>query len=256
MARVFETGRKRIPRSRHMVCLLLDEHMKMPICGHDRIIDLSKLAAARRESSVRISWPILFAKAYSIVSAKNPVLRQWYQKFPFPHLGESPDVVAMVAVTREYLDQEWLFFARFDRPEQQPLAALQERLDLYQNDPVEVAFRTQARFSIYPRWLRKAVFWGKLNLSGNRRIKRFGTFGLTTISGSGATIQTPPTANTSAITYGPMDENERSVVTIGYDHRLMDGMTVARYLQELDDALHGPILQEITELAGAAKASD
>lgn len=249
MPRVFKPKRRRIPRSRHMVSLLLDEHMKMPICGHDRVVDLSTLATVRRESSARVAWPVLFMKAYSIVGAANPVLRQWHQKFPIPHVGESPDVVAMVAVTREYLDQEWLFFGRFDRPEQQSLVDLQTRLDQYQQHPVEIAFRTQARFSIYPRWLRKAVFWGKLNLSGNRRLKRFGTFGLTTISGAGATIQMPPTANTSALTYGPMDENYRSVVTIAYDHRLMDGMTVARFLQELDDALQGPILQELQELA-------
>lgn len=234
-----------------MVSLLLDEHLKMPICGHDRIVDLSDLVEIRRESAVRISWPVIFMKAYSIVSAAHPVLRQWFQKFPLPHVGQSPDVVAMVAVTRQHEGHDWLFFGRFDRPEQQSLQDLQDRLDLYQNDPVDVAFRTQARFAIYPRFIRKAVFWGKLNLSGNRRLKRFGTFGLTSISGSGATIQVPPTVNTSAITYGPMDDNNRSLVTIGYDHRLMDGMTVAGFLQELDDTLHGPILQELQQLAAS-----
>ncbi len=249
MPRVFHPRRLRIPRSRHIVSLLLSYHQAMPICAHDRLVDLSELVEVRRNSAVRISWPVIFMKAYSLVCAANPVLRQWHQSFPWPHLGESPDVVAMVAVTRQYCDEDWLFFGRFDKADQRALDELQRRLDQYQNHPVEIAFRTQARFSLYPRFIRRLVFWGKMNLSGNRRLKRLGTFGLTTISGSGATIQMPPTPNTSAITYGPMNENHQSLVTVAYDHRLMDGMTVARLLQEQDDALHGPVLQELRELA-------
>lgn len=249
MAREFHPKRTKIPRSRHMVSHLLSYHQAMPMCAHDLAIDLSELASIRRESTVRVSWPVIFMKAYSIVSAANPVLRQWHQNFPWPHLGESPDVVAMLAVTRRHAGDDWLFFGRFDRPDQQSLTDLQTRLDLYQNDAVEVAFRTQLRFSVYPRFLRRMIIWGKMNLSGNRRLKRFGTFGLTTISGAGATIQLPPTPSTSAITYGPMDDRERSVVTIAYDHRLMDGMTVARLLLELNETLHGPILQELRDLA-------
>jgi hypothetical protein len=234
-----------------MVSLLLSYHQAMPICAHDRLIDLSELVEVRRNSAVRISWPVIFMKAYSLVGAANPILRRWHQDFPWKHQGESPDVVPMVAVTRRYRDDDWLFFGRFDKADQRALDELQTRLDQYQTHPVEIAFRTQRRFSMYPRFVRRLVFWGKMNLSGNRRLKRLGTFGLTTISGAGATIQMPPTPNTSAITYGPMDENEQSLVTIAYDHRLMDGMTVARLLQELDDTLHGPVLQELRELAGS-----
>jgi hypothetical protein len=57
---------------------------------------------------------------------------------------------------------------------------------------------------------------------------------------------------TTSLTYGPLDEQGHSLVTLLCDHRVLDGVLAARALAELEAALHGPIAAELRTL-GAAK---
>jgi hypothetical protein len=72
---------------------------------------------------------------------------------------------------------------------------------------------------------------------------------LTTLAGQGAEIQHPPAFLTSNMTYGPFDDRGRSRVTIAYDHRLTDGLQIARCLNMLEDTLNGPVTAELNQLA-------
>ena len=60
-----------IPRSRRLTIDVLHYHRQVPTCAHDRICDLSHVAARREQSSVRIAWPLLFTKAFAIVAARQ-----------------------------------------------------------------------------------------------------------------------------------------------------------------------------------------
>lgn len=247
--------RLRLPRSRALCVDVLHYHRKVPTCAHDRICDLSPVAEARENAAQRISWSLLFIKAFGLVAANRPVLRQVWFSLPWPHLYEHPETIAMMATHRDFRGEQWLFWSRFSGPERRSLADLQSTLDEYKQAPVEEIFERQYLFSALPTPLRRLIWAWNLNVSGQKRVKRTGTCFLTTIAGSGAEIQHPPAFLTTNMTYGPLDERNRSRVTIAYDHRLMDGLYIAETLAELEETLNGPIVAELQALGAKRRAA-
>jgi hypothetical protein len=191
----------------------------------------------------------LFIKAFGLVAREVPVLRQIYQPWPWPHVYEHPSSVGMLAICREFRGEPWLFWGRFSEPESKSLANLQSLLDRYLTEPPEVIFQRQWQLSAFPTPIRRLFWWWTLNASGAKRPLRAGTFFLTTLAGQGAEIQHPPAFLTSNMTYGPFDDRGRSRVTIAYDHRLTDGLQIARCLNMLEDTLNGPVTAELNQLA-------
>ncbi len=246
-----------LSRSRRLTIDVLHFNRRVPTCAHDRRCDLSRVAQLRSRLPVRISWSLLFIKAFALVARKHCVLRQSYIEWPWPHVFEHPHSVAMLATQREHRGEPWLFWSRFMQPELRTLAELQHALDQYQAEPVEKIFLQQWRLSGLPTFLRRCCWWWTLNFAGAKRAKRVGTFFLTTLAGKGVEIQDPPAFLTSNLTYGPLDESGCCRVTLSYDHRLVDGSTVADCLIELEATLNGQIADELEAMiadAGQAAA--
>jgi hypothetical protein len=241
--------RLRVPRSRRLVTDVLHYRAKVPTCAHDRICDFRPVAEARDRCPVRISWSMIFIKAFGLVAARVPVLRQTYQRWPWPHVYQHPTSVAAVATHRDFQGEPWLFWSRFSSPDAKPLVRLQASLDCYLNDPVETTFLRQYQLSGFPTPVRRLLWSWTLAWGGPNRARRSGTFFLTTIAGHGAEIQHPPAFLTTNATYGPIDEQGRSRVTLAYDHRLMDGRLVAQALEGIEEALNGPIVAELDSIS-------
>lgn len=240
--------RLRLPRSRVLTCDVLHYHRKVPTCAHDRICDLGAIADARAGCPHRISWTMLFTKAYGIVAREYPVLRQNWFSLPWPHLYQHRRTVAMLAVQRVYRGEPWLFWGRFNKPEDKSLVDLQRRLTHYRDDPVKEVFRHQLRLSSLPTPLRRLVWFSGLNLSGRVRARHLGTAFLTTLAGQGVEIPNPPAFLTGNFTYGPLDDDNQSRVTLAYDHRLTDGLQIAKILRRLEQVLNGEIATELREI--------
>jgi hypothetical protein len=240
--------RMRLPRSRRLTIDLLHYHAKVPTCAHDRNCDFRHVVEARKRSALRVSWSMIFIKAFGLVAQRYPVLRQMYLPLPWPHIYQHPTSVAMVATHRDYCGEPWLFWSRFTNPERRPLAKLQATLEQYQSAPVEEAFPWQFQLSGLPTPVRRLLWSWTFHVGGPARVRRAGTFFLTTIAGQGAEIQHPPAFLTSNCTYGPIDEQGQCRVTIAYDHRLMDGRLVANVLADLEAALAGPIADELATI--------
>jgi hypothetical protein len=153
-----------------------------------------------------------------------------------------------VATHRDFCGEPWLFWSRFSSPEDKSLVRLQAGLDHYLCDPVETTFPWQYQLSGFPTPVRRFLWSWTLTIGGPNRVRRSGTFFLTTIAGQGAEIQHPPAFLTTNATYGPIDENGKSRVTLAYDHRLMDGRLVADALSGIEDALSGPIVAELDSI--------
>ncbi|MGE3313755.1 MAG: hypothetical protein AB7O26_01480 [Planctomycetaceae bacterium] len=245
--------RMRLPRSRRLTIDVLHYHRQVPTCAHDRCMNLGPLAAVREQLSKRVSWSMLFVKAFGIVAREYPVLRQTCMRWPFPHIYQHPHSVAMVATHREIDGEAWLFWSRFSRPETQTLAELQSSLEDYLHSPAKTVFLRQWQLSAFPTFIRRFFWWWTLNVSGVKRAKRSGTFFLTTIAGKGAEIQHPPAFLTSNFTYGPLDENHCCRVTIAYDHRLMDGSMVANCLARLETVLNQTIAEELRTIVASER---
>ena len=244
-----------VPRSRVNVCDLLAQEQRIPNCTHERLIDLAAVAKLRSQAKQRVSWPVLFIKAYGLVAKKYPVLRQCYLNWPWPHLYEHPHSVAFVSVSRRFRNEDWLFFGRMTCPEGRDLLDVQRELDLYSTEPVAKIFRLQLQHSGMNWALRRMLWWIGYNVWGDRRARRFGTFGMTTISAQGANITQPPNILTSTFSYGPLDEQGRSRLALSYDHRLLDGLTVAGILADVEHTLQTEIAAELATLATAVRAA-
>ena len=238
-----------IPRSRRLVIDLLRLSKQVPTTPHDRIVDLSVVVAARERAAERISWSILFSKAFAIVAAKYSPLRQIYMPWPWPHLYQHPSSDATIVTHREVDGAPWIFWSRLRAPDRTSLVPLQRYLERCQTEPVQAIFKRQWLLSAFPSWFRRIAWWLTLNGSGQTRVRRVGTFFLTTIGSRGAEISHPPGFLTSGLTFGPIDAQGRSRVTLAYDHRLLDGRMVADILADLEATLNGAIVQELASLA-------
>ena len=242
------TGRARIPRSRSLVVDILRIHQRNPTVAHNRYMRLGELADVRSRSSVRISWSALFIKAFAEVSSRKPTLRQTWRTWPWPHIFQHQESVANLAVSRQHDGNDWLFWGLIRSPEQRSLTEIQSAIDAFNNEPVGDQFQKQLKLSGLPVIARRLIWWWNLNVAGEKRGKRLGTFSLTSISGCGAEIQHPPTVMTAGLTFGPLDQHGQMKVTQVYDHRLMDGSFIANRLIELEQQLTGSVLAELREL--------
>jgi hypothetical protein len=242
------SGPMSIPRSRRLTLDVLHFHRQVDTCAHDRQFDLTRVAQLRSQLPIRVSWSVLFMKAFALIAARRPVLRQTFQRWPWPYIYQHRNNFAMLATHRMHDDEPWVFHSRFEQPELQPLAGLQFSLDRYTTDPVKKIFRKQWQLSGLPTFLRRLLWWWTLNVSVKNRARRIGTFFFTTLAGKGVEIQDPPAYFTSNLTFGPLDEHNRCRVTMSYDHRLMDGSTVADCLIELESVLNGAIADELQSM--------
>ncbi|MGP0065976.1 MAG: hypothetical protein ACLQGP_20545 [Isosphaeraceae bacterium] len=230
---------------------------RIPSAPVSRTIDLSALVGPRVGHPSRPSWASVFMKAYALVGAANPPLRRSLLEFPWPRLYEHPWMNCALAIERTYHGEEGVFVGLFRAPEKQSLAQLQKAVDWYKNEPLEKVgfYRMALRFSQAPTPIRRLLWWGTLNISGYKRCKRFGTFGLSSYGSLGAEQLHPISPLTTTLTYGPIDPTtHRVVVKLIYDHRVLDGSFVARRLRDIEETLNGTILEELR--GGAIATSD
>jgi len=237
-----------IPHHRRLIVDLMKYQREIPSVPHDLLVDVGFVNDRRRLLAARISWPAIMIRAFALVAGKFPQLRQTFLRGPVPRIYEHPCSVAMLSLAREYRGDKWLFFARIRQPEVESLAEIQRRIDRFATGPVERVFRDQLRVVAMP-WPLRAVLWHwRLYFSGSTRVRRLGTFGLTTLARKGVSITHPVAPIPYVLSYGPFDEEQRMRISVTYDHRLVDGSTIADVLNALDGVLSHQILDEMKAL--------
>lgn len=217
----------------------------IPLFPVDRTLRLDELAALRAAAVPRIGWAALFLKGYALVAREMPLLRSWIVYRPHARLATSRDSVATVAINRTDSGSDRLFFARLARPEETTLAALQASIDRHVTAPVEEVFRRQLELEMVPGALRRAILRWHMNSASRKRPGRIGTFSLSTLAGFRAGNHFHPTLCTTSLCYAPVEADGRCRVTIIADHRVLDGATVARAIERLEQVLRGEITAEL-----------
>jgi len=234
---------------RRMVCDLLHFGKQIPTVPVQRHMNLAVLRDARAGAPVRVSWTVLFTKAYAMLARDLAVLRQVYVSFPWDRVYEHPYSSPSISIESEYKGEKVVYGAIFRAPEGQPLAALHEQLEKFRTRPIEAYghFRKSLWITRLPRFLRRCLWWYALNVDGAKRAKYLGTFGVSVYSALGAESLHPIAPWTTTLNYGVMAADGGVPVRIVYDHRLMDGATVARALAQLEEILNGPIARELAD---------
>ena len=127
-----------------------------------------------------------------------------------------------------------------------PIDEIGRQLQHASTAPVEEIkdFRRAMDFARLPRPLRRAFWWICLNF-GRQRANYFGTFAVSVYSALQAESLHPLSPITTLLNYGVMSGDGHLDVRIIYDHRVLNGATVARALNRLEEILLGPVLEEV-----------
>ena len=112
--------------------------------------------------------------------------------------------------------------------------------------------QTRGRFAQLPGILRRPLWWIAFNV-GRQRANYFGTFVVSTVSHLGTDAIHPLSLTPNFLTYGMIGTDGRVPLRIIFDHRVFDGVVVARVLARMEALLNGPILEELRALAGNEK---
>ena len=208
-------GRK-LPLSlpRRVICDLMDSSWPVPFIPIERRMSLATLAEARTAAQPRPGCVRLFVKAFGCVAGRRPELRRAYFSFPVPHLYEHPESLAMVAVERPVGEELAVLFGQIRGPERHPLDGLEEHLRRYKEAPLEsiAAFRRTLRIAALPRLFRRLAWWHAYHTSGPRRAKYLGTFGVSAVSGQGASLLFLRSPLTTTLNYGPLEPDGSMIV--------------------------------------------
>ncbi len=241
---------------RRLVGDLMSFAHHVPSIPVERTMHLGRLVAVREAAVARPGWAALFTKAYGFVSAAYPELRRAYLSFPWPHLYEHPINMAMVAIERDLGDEKAILFGNIREPEKLPVTEIDGRLRRYKEAPLHTvgSFRRMLFIGRLPTWIRRWLWWHGLNVSGRKRAHFFGTFGLSTYGSLGASSLHPRSVLTSTLNYGPIASDGTVVVRLTYDHRVLDGSTVARALADLERVLTNELVAELRYLPQADAA--
>ena len=236
--------------NRRFVCDLLRASRGIPGITFERRMDLSTVVAARKHLSRAPAWTLLFAKSYAAVAARRRELRRTYLRVPWPHLWEAHENLAAIAVEREYRGEPGVFFGFIKSPEKMPLRELSAVLEDWKTKPVDEipAFRRQIVYSSLPLPLRRFLWWYATAWSGRLKSKNFGTFGISLTGTSGATALNLINPLTVGLNTGVIQDDGTVDVRMHFDHRVLDGMPVARALAEMEEHLRTEIVAELTAM--------
>jgi len=232
---------------RQFIIDLIHFARQVPSTPVARTVNISALTGPRSNHPVKPSWAVVFMKAFALVGADHPPLRRALLQFPWPRLYEHPWMNCALAIERSYQGEPVVFVGIFRAPEQQSIAQLQDSLTFYKHQPLENVgvYRQALRVSRAPLPVRRLLWWSTLNVSGMKRAKRFGTFGLTSYGALGAESLHPISPLTTTLTFGPISKTGDVIIKLIYDHRVLDGAYIARRLRDIESVLNGAILDEL-----------
>ena len=238
-----------ISNGRRAIAAMLEYSRKIPTVPVSRAINVAALAQTRGRSFDSISWTAIFIRAYGIVCKRFPELRRSWISWPYPHLYEHSHSKCAVAVEREWEGEKIVLMGLIREPESSSLLKIHNDLLDYKNADIwsVSSFRATLRFGSMPKSIQRLILWSKLDTSGPRRVKHFGTFGISNYGSLGAESLHPIGPQTTVLTLSPIDPNGAMNAKLVYDHRVLDGSFIARCLLHLDEVLHDVILAELRQ---------
>jgi len=239
---------RRIPISyaRRIIIDLMRFSMNVPLVSVTRHMNIGRLLQRRTARDERPMWVSIFTRAYGLVSEEFPEFRRVYVKLPWPHLCEYSTSIGMVVIERDYLGEPGVFMVRVQNFAKNSVASIDRVLNDAKTAPIKQVreFRRMFIIARLPLPIRRTIWWLGLNI-GRLRARYFGTFAITSLSALGVATHTLLTPGPAILTFSPIAEDGSVIITLHWDHRVMDGVVIARALARLEDILNGPIADEL-----------
>ena len=244
----------RLSVPRRMVIDLLYFSKGIPSLPVQRRMSIAPVVAARAACNDRPRWTAIFAKAYALTAREFPEFRRAYIKIPWAHLYEYPASNGSIVIERDYRGEPCVFSITVKDPAAYRLADLSGLIQHASSAPIEDIkdFRRMLRIASLPLPLRRLMWWVGLNI-GRQRANYWGTFALSVYSALNAESLHPLTPLTTLLNYGVINSDGDVNVRIIYDHRVMNGATVARALGRLEEILNSIITDELKALNSLPK---
>lgn len=242
--------RIRLSNGRQLVDDVIGMAQRIPTAGIGGTFKVAEIARLRRLTRPKISWNVLYLKAYSLVASQVPELNQVYVRYPWPHLYQHDSVVCMMTFTREFENENRLFFARFSNAHQYSLTDLQERYNHLMEAPVNEIrqFRHQIRFAKFPRLIRRLGWRLMFDWWPSKRASHVGTIGMSFSGYRGIYGNRHLGPVTSILGVDPTPRNDESRLTLTFDHRILDGIPAANTLESIQRTLNNQIKTELEVL--------
>ncbi len=165
---------------------------------------------------------------------------------------ELDHAIGCVVLEREHEGESTLSIARLPRCHAIPLPELAQRLHHAKSAPSgdSRSFRQFRRFARLPWPLRRFLL--RLGLAtGGPVVLYGGTFAISALGERGVTILDSVSVLPVFLSYGPISPEGEVDVTLSFDHRVMDGADGADALRGLEQALEGPVADELLALGTA-----
>ncbi len=238
--------------SRRWIGDMLHFAQKVPLVAGEGPIRVRAMEQTRKAIPKPASWNSLLIKAIGMASMKIPELRRAYLPCPWPRLYEAPYSVASLIFDRMFQGEHATFMAPMLHPERLTLEKIQNKVKAWQDDPIEAhgVLRRLVRNARQPRPIRRLMWNIGLYWNGFFRARNFGTFAVNTVGalrGRMLQFQTPITV---VCYYGRVSKEGVMDLQFAFDHRVFDGITIARARSEMESVLNNELLAEVQTAAG------
>jgi hypothetical protein len=245
-----------ITPGRRLVRGLMEIGMTVPTIIIEREMRLGAIVEIRRRLSSAPSWIAIFSRAFALAGRVHPELRRAYIRWPIARIYEHPETIASVMLEKEFRGEFVVVNGLLRNPDRNDLDDLNATLRRWRDEPAweNAGVRRALRTGMLPGPLSRFILWQTFHVSGAMRARRVGTFGITSLGQEGAHVLRAICPLSYYLTFGPIGEDGRVRVQLHADHRVIDGMMVARSLATMERELLGSILTELAPTPRAAAA--
>jgi hypothetical protein len=227
-----------------------------PTAGGTYSVRMRSVAVARRTCQPLICWAAIFTKAMALTAAKWPELRQCYMSLPWPHLYEHPHSTATFVIERMWNGERVILCDLIRWPESLSLREIDHRLRGMKGAKIEAlgGFRRIIRITGYPLPVRRLLWNLALKGWGRLRARYIGTFCVNLLTGRHGHVSQSFTLHGISLYCGPLETDGTMKVCVFFDHRIIDGAGIARWLADLEATLNHDIVAELNSASQTEKS--